>query len=65
MTKLQMQLLDIISADGAEWKDIVAGLRSNKIKNWSKVRDELQALINLGLIHRLPDIRTELYARLK
>jgi len=65
MTKIQMLLMEIITLDGAEWKDIVAGLRSNKIKNWSKVRDELQALINLGLIHRLPDIRTELYARLK
>ncbi len=65
MTKIQMLLMDIITLDGAEWKDIVAHIRDQKIKitNWNKLRSELQGLIDLGFIYRVQEINSEIYVR--
>jgi hypothetical protein len=65
MTKMQMLLMEIITLDGAEWKDIVDYIRDKKIKvtNWSKVRSELQGLINSGAVYRVQQVKNEIYVR--
>jgi hypothetical protein len=65
MTKTQMILMEIITLDGAEWKDIVDYIRDKKIKitNWNKVRSELQELINSGMVYRVQQVKSEIYVR--
>jgi hypothetical protein len=65
MTKIQMLLMEIITLDGAEWKDIVDYIRDKKIKitNWNKVRSELQELINSGMVYRVQQVKSEIYVR--
>ncbi len=65
MTKIQMLLMEIITLDGAEWKDIVDYIRDKKIKitNWNKVRSELQELINSGAVYRVQQVKSEIYVR--
>jgi len=65
MTKIQMLLMEIITLDGAEWKDIVDYIREKKIKitNWNKVRSELQELINSGMVYRVQQVKSEIYVR--
>jgi hypothetical protein len=65
MTKTQMLLMEIITLDGAEWKDIVDYIREKKIKitNWHKVRAELQGLIDSGMVYRLQQVNSEIYVR--
>jgi hypothetical protein len=65
MTKIQMLLMEIITLDGAEWKDIVDYIREKKIKitNWHKVRAELQQLIESGLVYKIMQHKSEIYVR--
>jgi hypothetical protein len=65
MNKIQMLLMEIITLDGAEWKDIVDYIRDKKIKitNWNKVRSELQELINSGMVYRVQQVKSEIYVR--
>jgi RNA polymerase-interacting CarD/CdnL/TRCF family regulator len=65
MNKIQMLLMEIITLDGAEWKDIVDYIRDKKIKitNWNKVRSELQELINSGAVYRVQQVKSEIYVR--
>ena len=65
MTKIQMLLMEIITLDGAEWKDIVDYIRDKKIKitNWNKVRSELQEQINSGMVYRVQQVKSEIYVR--
>jgi hypothetical protein len=57
--------MEIITLDGAEWKDIVDYIRDKKIKitNWNKVRSELQELINSGMVYRVQQVKSEIYVR--
>jgi RNA polymerase-interacting CarD/CdnL/TRCF family regulator len=57
--------MEIITLDGAEWKDIVDYIRDKKIKitNWNKVRSELQELINSGAVYRVQQVKSEIYVR--
>ena len=64
MTKIQTTLMNAINEDGVVWADIVKAVSAkHKVSNWMTVRNNLQGLINAGLVARLPSVLCEAYVK--
>tara|TARA_R100000781_G_scaffold109703_1_gene74794 strand:- start:487 stop:687 length:201 start_codon:yes stop_codon:yes gene_type:complete len=61
-TKIKNILLEIITTNGIEWKDIVVEIqRRIIINNWNVVRSVIQELKNENIIIRDDNIMKEIY----
>jgi hypothetical protein len=67
MTKLQAVILETIESNQnrAHWSQIVEAVKTKgfKIKNWMKVRGELQGLLNDKIIFRENNTTIEVYSK--
>jgi len=61
-TKIKNILLEIITTNGIEWKDIVAAVEKRiKVNNWLIVRSVIQELKNDNIIIRDDNVMKEIY----
>ena len=60
--KIKNILLEIITTNGIEWKDIVSAIEKRiKVNNWLIVRGVIQELKNDNIIIRDDNVMKEIY----